>query len=116
VLEHPPRPRRNASGKARAVDQESHEPAPLPGCPWWCSDRYADPADHPAQHEGHPLEVDAFPAPLLALLVMPVGATRARVMLGQGDDSYASVSTPSARSLCAVLRRLADVAEEVVSL
>lgn len=109
----------NASGKARAVSQDSHAPSP---CPAWCSDRDAEGTpDHPDRHESQPYGVDAElpdtrPVDLHALAVQPVRATVGRIILGQGDDTYATLTSAASRSLAAALVRLADTLEGLVSL
>jgi hypothetical protein len=104
------------------MSTDSHDPAAQPSCPWWCVDRdYAGTPEHPARHEGHLLVVDAempntFPTQLYVFLVQAVGATVPSVMLGQRDDEYVILTTPGTRSLAAALLRLADVAEQLISL
>ena len=100
----------------------SHDPTEPP-CPWWCVNReYAGTPDHGTRHEGHPLAVDAerpdstLPVDLHLLLVMAVGGSVARILLGAGDEDYVTVTSAAGRSLAAGLVRLADVLEGLVSL
>jgi hypothetical protein len=99
----------------------SHEPPEPPlFCPWWCVDR--DSPQHPAKHTGHPFGVDAerpadtFPVDLHVLLTRAVSGSVTRITLGIADDDYVRVTTAAGRSLAAVLVRLADVVEGLVSL
>ena len=101
------------------MSQDSHDQTPpQQWCPWWCVDReYQGTPDHPARHEGHPLGVDAelpdtFPVQLFAQLVQPLGATVGRVALGRYDNDLVTLGSAPARSLAAVLVRLADVLED----
>ncbi|MFL6138373.1 MAG: hypothetical protein ACJ74O_11290 [Frankiaceae bacterium] len=101
------------------MTSDSHDPAGLPGCPWWCSDRFGDPADHPARHTGHSLAVEAerpngIPTTLHALLALSLGGSVVRVLLGDVDTDLLTLSSAASRSLAAMLVRLADVAERII--
>jgi hypothetical protein len=99
------------------VSQDSHNPP----CPPWCASLdYEGTPDHSDRHESQPFGVDAElpdtrPVTLHALAVQPIRATVAHIVLGHGDDDYAALSTAAARSLAAMLVRLADVLDGLAS-
>ena len=99
----------------------SHDPTDPPlHCPWWCVDR--DNPDHPDRHESEPFPIDAerpadtLPVTLNVLLSRAVGGSLSRIVFGIGDDDYVSVASTTGRSLAAVLIRLSDTLEGLVSL